>query len=288
MRRTIAYGSFLVAIAIGSGCAITDYGIIHDNDQVRAGGPGGGPIVNTNGPAHHYESSQVATFWPDGTDELINFVDQKADGTATLTTYRNYNRGFEGPTFHTDLYCNTDWSGCSVFTAPDDNDGNLFDGRTNINCPATRNLSILLSTGRYYGECGRQRAKFSIDQRVTALNSAVMAQRHGRSGLLWRSSPNGTTLRARNAATGLTHFIPLFGARLEYFVDEGGRLATLGLDHPMLGTAFTNLASMLQGPLNSEALTVTLEHNGVTADFTMAGGANPIVRETVRHNARRL
>jgi hypothetical protein len=271
----------------GTGCAVTDYGVITDNDQVRAGQDNPGEIVNTNGKAHHYECSSIATIWPDGTDELFSFVDQQADGTSTITTYNNFSTGDE-PTFHSDLYCNTDWSGCAIFTAPDDNDVNLFDGTTNTNCSGARSLSLLLSTGRYYGECGRRNAKFTLDQKMAALNRAELARRFGRNGLLWRAAASNTSLRATNAETGQTFEIPLFGARVEHFASEVGNAAFTWFDHAMLGPAMTNLASMLEDELSSEALIVEVEYNGITAGFHVAGGANELVREHVRQNARRL
>jgi hypothetical protein len=151
--KKLSYLAFCLVLVAGFGCAITNYGTITDNNQAQAGPQGVQPVINTAGKAHIMETSQIATIWSDGTDEFINFVDQKADGTATLTTYNNFSTGSE-PIFHDDLYCNTAWNGCSIFTAPDDNDSNIFDGTTNLNCSGARSLSILLSTGRYYGECG--------------------------------------------------------------------------------------------------------------------------------------
>ena len=81
MRKAL-YSAFCCVLLFGGGCHISNYGIITDNNQ--SNGSGGG-IVNTTGKAHIKESSQVASIWPDGSDEMINFVDQMSDGTATLT-----------------------------------------------------------------------------------------------------------------------------------------------------------------------------------------------------------
>ena len=129
--KFIIYGTFCFCLVVGFGCAITDYDIITDNDQGSGSDPAQG-IVNTSGKAKIVPSVQVATMFSDGTDETFSMIDQKADGTATITTYNNYSTG-DGAVFHDDLYCNPDWNGCSILTAPDNNDGNLFDGMRNMN-----------------------------------------------------------------------------------------------------------------------------------------------------------
>ena len=128
--KKVLYLGFCLVLAMGVGCAITNYSLITDNDQV-SNGQGSG-VVNTNGKAK-MTSQQVATIWPDGSDELFSFIDQKADGTAVITTYNNFSTGGD-PTFHSDLYCNTAWNGCAIWTAPDDNVGDIFDGTFNANC----------------------------------------------------------------------------------------------------------------------------------------------------------
>jgi hypothetical protein len=278
---------FLILLAVMAGCAVTDYGVITDNDQTRAGSNAQQPVVNTNGKAHIYMSNRWVTLWPDGTDELIHFVDQAADGTSSLTTYNNF-QTYDEPSFHDDLYCNPDWSGCAIFTAPDENDANRFDGRTNPNCFGARSLSTLLSTGRYYGECGRSKAKLSIDEKVTLLNGAVSAQRLGRAGLLWNLDGRNTSIIVRNLETGASHVVPLMGAEIETFVSENGRATLARFDHPMLGPVLLHVAGMLGDELRSEGLELTVSHHGVDVSFTIAGGANELVRRGVRANYRRF
>lgn len=281
--------TFCCLISLGVGCAITDYGTIADNDQTRAGNDGPAQVVNTNGKAHINESSQIATLWPDGTDELFSFVDQKSDGTSTITTYNNFSTlPLGNGTFHSDLYCNTEWNGCAIFTAPDDNDGNLFDGTLNPNCPGARSFSIMLSTGRYYGECGRGAARFSLEQKLAALSSSTRTERFARSGLLWHLSPGDTTVLARNEETGQTYLVPLFGASAEHFMSERGNEAATWLDHPMLAAAMTNLTGMLDDELHADSLLLTIEVNGVSASFRVAGGSNALIGDHLRHNAARM
>ena len=80
--KKVSYLAFCLLLVAGFGCAITNYGIITDNDQV-SNGQGSG-VVDTKGKAKLFESSQIATIWPDGTDELFSMIDQKADVWPTI------------------------------------------------------------------------------------------------------------------------------------------------------------------------------------------------------------
>ena len=283
MRKAL-YSAFCFLLAAGFGCHISNYGIITDNNQ--SNGSGGG-IVNTTGKALIKESSQVVSIWPDGTDETINFVDQMSDGTATLTTYNNFSTGSE-PTFHDDLYCNPDWEGCSARTSPYNNVANLFDQRFNFNCSGARSICITLSTGRYYGECGRNNARLTIDEKIAALGSAIPSQRFGRLGLLWRLNGRNTSITARNLETGQSYFVPLFGAEIEQFMSERGNVAFTRLDHPMLGSALLGFAGMLEDELASEGIEVTVQVNGISASFVIAGGKDAEIARAFKVNSRRF
>jgi len=275
--RKLLYLGFCLLIVAGFGCAITDYGIITDNNQTKAGAAKEDPnrATNTAGKAHIIETSQIATIWPDGTDELFSFVDQKADATATITTYNNFSTGSE-PTFHSDLYCNASWSGCAIWTAPDDNGPILFDGKWNQNCAGSRSLSLLLGTGRYYGECGQQQAKLSIQDKISLLGSAVEAKAFGRSGLLWNLDSSDTSISVRNLDNGVTVNVPFYGVSIDHFFSNESNVAFTWLDHAMLGVMLRDFANKLDNELNGDTLVVTITHNGIATSFTMAGGAHPL------------
>ena len=90
--KKLIYVAFCLVLAMGVGCAITNYDVITDNDQ---GSGSGAPnsVVNTNGKAKITPSAQIATSYSDGNDELFSMIDQKGDGTATITTYNNFSTG---------------------------------------------------------------------------------------------------------------------------------------------------------------------------------------------------
>ena len=145
--KKFVVAAFVAAAALGFGCAITNYELITDNDV--------GGTVNTNGKAYIRQFIQIATTWPDGVDNMIWFVDQKANGDRELTTYNFATTADD--LFKDDSYCSPDWVGCALVTAPDPEIGDvdIFDYRLNSNCSGFRSLAYLVSTTRYYGECGR-------------------------------------------------------------------------------------------------------------------------------------
>jgi len=156
--------------------------------------------VNTNGKAHVHESSQVALIWPDGTDEALWFVDQKANGDRTLTTYVNYSPAY--PTFHDDLYCNPDWQGCAVITAddPEIGDVDIYDYKYNPNCPAARSIYYLFSTTRYYGECGRS---------IQDVGALIMMGQPKNGGLFYLLTPANTNILLTSRGDGTTSAMTL-------------------------------------------------------------------------------
>jgi hypothetical protein len=140
--KKLLYLGFCLVLAMGVGCAITDYPVMVDAYT--------GEIVNTNSNAMIL-SSQVATIWADGADNLFTMINQKADGSGTLRTYNYYTT--DGTYFQDYNYCHPDWNGCAIVTA--ENGGPMFDYTYNINCNGIRSLSVLVGMGMRYQECGR-------------------------------------------------------------------------------------------------------------------------------------
>lgn len=228
--KKLLYLGFCLVLSMGVGCAITDYETITDNTQfvnalfsdkdiAQGKAPEDGFTVDTNGQAHIIETSQIATIWPDGTDELLVFVDQAANGDRALNTYNNFNTADQS-TFHDDLFCNPDWAGCAVWAANDSGTlaaaggggfGNpQFDGVGDENCLGFRSLSLLAATSRYGGECGNVifgdtdsddgagdgYANPSIADRVAWLNMGVVGEYGGLNGLYFDVNHNNVTINA--------------------------------------------------------------------------------------------
>ena len=142
MRKLLTFGfgfAFAVSMLTGFGCALTNYELITDNDQGQSGPKGkghghnnGGGVVDTAGNSYVRQSSQAATTYPDGTDNLIWFVDQKKNGDRKLSTVNYFTT--QGSAFKDDLYCSPDWGGCKVSTSNDPEIGDVddYDYRANL------------------------------------------------------------------------------------------------------------------------------------------------------------
>jgi hypothetical protein len=256
---------------MGLGCAITDYETITDNDQVSSGKEGHFDPYNTNGKAH-LMTGQVATIWPDGSDELINFVDQKANGDRTMTLYNNFNSDYptnqaagEKPTFHDDNYCNPDWSGCAIWTAHDP-PGNVFspafDGTWNQNCSGSRSLSVLVATTRYYGECGR--TEWTLQDRMQLAMMGEPGDFLGRPGMWFHYDYNNLTLLVNG------HAMPVFDGAI-HAVPKQKQFVAL-FDNP-LNPVTLNAMSDVAG--KGDIVDISIGYNGFWRTMTVKLNQDP-------------
>jgi hypothetical protein len=221
MKKTFLFGA--IAMAMGFGCAITNYSLITDNDI-------GGGAVNTNGKATIRQSSQVATTYPDGSDNLQWFVDQNQAGDRVLTTYNFFTTS--GSPFRDDLYCSPDKTGCAVVTAqdPEVGDADIFDYSWNQNCTGSRSLSLLLSTSRYYGECGR--ANGDRMQKALSLVSQMTPETiNGKTWLKGVLNSTNTTYILNNHNGASAAFAP--AGDITVLFNGSQRRAQIGMQNPV-------------------------------------------------------
>jgi hypothetical protein len=203
MRRTLRVGfglAFAASILLGFGCALTNYELITDGD---------GKIVNTKGNAYIKQFMQIATAYPDGNDNLIWYVDQKQNGDRKLSTVNYFTTGTANP-FKDDLYCSPDWSGCKVATANDPEVGDVddYDYAVNTHCSGYRSLSLLVSTTRYYGECGRTRRGDRSLKMLALANTMTPVQIDGATWLRGNLNALNTSFVLDNRK-GSTYALPI-------------------------------------------------------------------------------
>lgn len=262
--RKLFYVGFCAALMMGFGCALTNYDLIVNEYS--------GEVINTNGKAR-VMSGQIALGWPDGNDNTQWYCDQKANGDRTLTNYNYFTAPDEVP-FVSDLYCTPEWNGCSMITADDPqvNDVDIFDFTYNINCKGIRSVYYVLSTTRYYGECGRS-ARPSLTDRIDFLAAGQVGTYAGKTGLWYNLNRNNTTITLDNKA-GFTTALN-FNSSIRLWANPSQREYALQLDSPMLSGDQRRYADFLANHATAQTL-ATITVNGVSWSFDIAGnrGAN--------------
>lgn len=262
--RKLFYVGFCAALMMGFGCALTNYDLITNEYD--------GTVINTNGKAR-VMSGQLALGWSDGQDNSQWYVDQKANGDRSLTNYNYFTEPGANP-FVSDLYCTPEWTGCSMISADDPQvgDASIFDFTYNINCDGIRSIYYVLSTTRYYGECGRS-ARPSLADRIDFLAAGQVGSFLGKTGLWYNLNRNNTTITLDNRA-GFTTALN-FNSSIRMWMNPSQREVALLMDSPMLAGDQRRYADFLANHATGSTL-ATITHNGVSWSFDIGGnlGAN--------------
>ncbi|ANM28946.1 hypothetical protein ABI59_03990 [Acidobacteria bacterium Mor1] len=271
--KKLFYLGFCLVLMTGFGCAITNYALITDNNQTSAGG-GAGEIRDTFGKAKLVHASQWATSQADGIDELLNFVNQLSDGSQTLYTHNNFSVAGDA-TFSDDLYCSPETKGCAAVVAkdadPTDPNEDPFLSRLNDECPGARSLSLSLSTGRYYGECGRT-GTWSLQDKLSMYNMGEMGEMFGRDVLMYNLNASNFDVRLNNNA-GIVTSLPVSGEATAALSLNGQINGLLDASNPLLGNMLLNYAAWLQTN-GGEMTTITVTYNGISRSFDVQGHTN--------------
>jgi len=276
--KKLFYLGFALVLAAGVGCALTNYQLITDNDQLKnQSAPTS--TVNTNGKAHVIESSQIATVYPDFLEETLWFVDQRTNGDRTLTTYINRTTDpvyYGGPNaqFHDDLYCNPDWQGCAVVTAqdPEVGDVDIYDYAYNPRCESGPTVYYLFSTTRYYGECGRS---------LQDVGALIMMGQPKKDGLFYLLTPANTNILLTSKSDGTTTAMTLPGDVSVFVSGQRDRHATVDLTNPVFGSFKNALAT--HGEIHGANNEITLQFNGLSKTF-----ATRLMIDNLHNGAKRF
>lgn len=148
--KKLFYLAFCLTAALSLGCVTIVYPTVTDN-------AGNGQFVtNTNGKAHLVETSQSGAIVGAKAYEHVAFLDQSAGGSQKITDY-DAEINANTSNFHSDTYCNPDWTGCAWFTNNYTPPGSCtFYGpgaSFNLNCLQFSVLGLCFSSRP--GECGR-------------------------------------------------------------------------------------------------------------------------------------
>jgi len=171
--KKLILGAIVLAF-FAAGCAITDYPVITDDRGSYSG------IIRTGHKAYIVPSMQVASLWPDGSDELFSMVYQNNYGDQKIYTFNNFD-----PTasvnFLTQTYCDWRYDGCVVAEAWNPANAaidSVFDYTWDTSCLGARSLSLLVSYTSRIGECGDRWSSFQ-DKAAEFANLATTTWRGG-------------------------------------------------------------------------------------------------------------
>ncbi|ANM30159.1 hypothetical protein ABI59_12135 [Acidobacteria bacterium Mor1] len=271
MFRSIALATiFVVILAVSVGCHVTNYALIVDNNQT--GDPGGpGEIIVTDGKAKLVFASQWATVQADGIDENLTFIRQDASGSQTLYSHNNFSIAGEA-TFSDDLYCSPETKGCAAAKSydpdPTDPGDDPFDKRVFDQCPGARSLCLTISTGRYYGECGRTSA-LAIRDRLNLWNLGKLSQRGGMEVLLYDVNRQNLTLTLDNRS-GVVTDLPVTGSAEIWTSLSARRFGRMDLSNPLIGHMGRAYADWL-AHFGSSATEVSACYNEVCRSWLIGG-----------------
>lgn len=234
--RKLAYAAFLAAVVLSLGCAITNYPLITDS-----AGPYGGVVVDSYyDKAYVIPSSQIATIYANGSDELYTEVVQDWKGDRRLYTYNNFDSSgalnflaqtYCDPTRQTNCAVVVSWdpdlpdaypispTGQSGSASPSDDP---FDGVIDSSCPGYRSLSILLSVGSRIGECG---SGVMAAKQEAALEFSLLGETTFRGRAVYQVPFNSAIAEIRiTGANGASDLVPIYGSYTAY-IDNDFRTA---------------------------------------------------------------
>lgn len=253
--RKLSYLGFCLVLALGVGCAITDYPVITDNDQL---GPGqaqpGGFIVNTNGKAHIIETTGVSWAYTDGHhEEGFTFADQNSAGDQTLTSYINFSLPGDS-TFHDDTYCTPDWNGCAFWTAdnPVVGDVNGFDGTHNLACFQGRGgWGLKLGQNARLTECGRI-GELGLSDSLNLYMMGQLGTHEGMEGLFYVLNRQTSNAWINGQAFNFP--------TTSIFVSPGSRRGVIEMDSPI----WNSTARRLNALVGQDPFSLRLDYNGIS------------------------
>jgi len=281
MRKAF-YAAFCLLLAVGTGCALTDYPIITDKD---GGEPLPGHIVNTNGKAHVKEFTILYAL-DTGQGWFSNhwFVDQKSNGDHTsIRTQLTGPYADSQLAFVDEKYCTPDFISCSAWTATDPPGGGpgfpfascAYDGSGNPQCDGFSSLLFVYCGQRYYGECGRD--NMTTGDMLQIANTGRLGASMGMEGLLFDFNGRNLSLLIDNNA-GYIANIPVRGSAVSFYSPKN-RTGWMDITNPLLGSTGRSYADFLANH-GTNGMTATMIYNGIgkTLRFKDVGGAAKVLR----------
>jgi len=268
MKKYI-YLAFGLLIALNLGCAYISYPMFGDN----TGSSGPIPAVNTNGKAHITETKQTIALVGGENWENISFIDQTAGGYQRTDTYTIKSTGAPTSHFHSDTYCNPDWTGCAVVTSEYQSiPGNFpppcafatYNTKFAYNCGT---IAIGICMSYRVQECGRGvGAGMPIADWYNLIGLGQGTTYLGREGLRYLINGRNTEITLSNGATNVG--VTLRG-NLDAIVVPTIRTMYLDMTDPAMAQNFRSFANKLD-ELGTSSVSMTINYEGISRTTNIA------------------
>jgi hypothetical protein len=261
MKPSITFGFgvvFALALASATGCALTNYELITDTD---------GRPINTAGNAYVKQDVQFATTYPDGSDDLIWYVDQKANGDRKLQTVNYFSPPGATNLFKDDQYCSPAPLGCKIATADDPEIGDVddYDYKENPSCSGYRSLVLLISATRELGECGKAAAVSNSLKMLGLAAGMTPVEIDGATWLQKELNAQNTSIVLDNRI-GDVYALPLT-TTVAVKANVAKRRVQLDLTNPNTRDVFQNAIAWSKAHPSPTGLVATLTVDGVDLTY---------------------
>jgi hypothetical protein len=258
--KKLFYLAFCLTAALSLGCVAITYPTITDNDG------NGTTVENTNGKAHLIETAQTSATAGGKRYEHVAFVDQGPGNNQTVTDY-DLELAASTSNFHSDTYCNPDWTGCAWFTnnyTPPASCTFYGPGSSiNFNCLKISVVGLCFSSRP--GECGRALNTRGMKHlQPSEISDLINMGVEGPNSLRYNLNAANTRITLQNPSGSVTSFRPAGNTELTWNLAKG--TMSLDMSSPMYAVNIRKLASVSDSGFRSGSMELTF--GNVTRDLS--------------------
>lgn len=209
--KKLLIATLAIAMLASVGCHVTDYPVITDTRGDFNG------VIRTGHRAYVTPTSQIATIFSNGSDELLTLVFQNSAGDQKLYTKNNFDPT-ASVTFVAQTYCDWRFEECVIATSwnPASGPDDIFDFDGDANCLGYRSLSLLVSQGSRLGECGD--GLFETQALLGEFSELPVSTWRGGTAYVVQINAGNTTVNMTSG--GVTTELPIFGNFTIFINDE--------------------------------------------------------------------
>lgn len=264
--KKLFYMAFCLAAALSLGCVTIVYPTITDNDGM------GQFVTNTNGKAHLVETSQSGAIVGAKAYEHVAFIDQSASGSHKVTDY-DLEINAATSNFHSDTYCNPDWTGCAWFTNNYTPPGSCtFYGpgaSFNLNCLQFSVIGVCFSSRP--GECGRALSTQGMKNlQASEIADLISMGIEGPNTLTYNLNAANTRVTLQNPSGSVTALRLAGNTEVEVNLAKG--TSRIDMSSPMYAVNIRKVASLADNGFKHGTAQVTIGNVSRTISYAMVNG----------------